>query len=140
MTKQNSDSIESLLKLKKTAAPSDGFWSECFDPGFSRKMMVALSRPRRPSRAWSVLGWGFSILFSGVVVVTFVVAWMFSPQRAIASWEKSVKGREYVVDSLHSSQLTSYKIETVQDALLGEPTGGTTAYRFTSGTSGEGQF
>jgi len=140
MTIQKQDSIESLLKLKKTAAPSDGFWSECFDPGFSRKMMVALSRPKRPSRAWSVFGWGFSVIFSAVIVVTFIVAWAFSPQRAILGWERSARGREYVVDRLHSSQLAAYKVDSAQDILQGEPTGGTTAYKFTAGTAVDGQF
>ena len=133
--------IDDLLKLKRPERPSDGFWTTSFDPGFTRKMMAALSRPKRHSRALTIFGWSVPVVFATALTIALAIAWIFSPERAIARWEAETTGRQYVVDTLsQKSPGTGYKIDGSQYTLTGEKTGGLTTYQFTSKKGNSSDF
>jgi len=140
----NKPTIDDLLKLKRPERPSDGFWTSSFDPGFTRKMMAALSRPKHRSRALPIFGWSMPVVFGSALVAALFVAWLFSPEHAIARWEAEASGRQYVVDKLsQKSPSGSYKIDDSQYTLTtsnGEKSGGLTSYQFTSKKGNDSEF
>ena len=104
--------VETLLRQKRRETPSAAFWSQKFEPRFTRKLMGEVARPRHQGRALKIVGWGSPLVFAALVGVALTVAYFFSPVRAIARWESQTVGREYVVDQIHpTASSRSYAVD-----------------------------
>jgi hypothetical protein len=113
--------VDDLLKKKRLAhknvAPSDGFWNNHIAPNFARKMMAALSRPRKHGKALMVFGWVTPFAFVVALVIAVAIAYFFSPDRAIARWEKQAGQKQYVVDPISNETGKSYALDGAKNEM-----------------------
>lgn len=140
-------SVDELLKQKRQSAkqirPSDGFWDNTFAPRFARKMMAALGRPKRTGRTLTIVGWATPFVFATIFGAAVVVAYLFSPQRAIARWEKAANQKQYVVDALKDDSAAGkpYAVDTASNTLKADkPSEGVSAYQFSATTDKRSDF
>ena len=139
-------SVDELLQQKRQSAkqitPSDGFWDNTFAPRFARKMMAALGTPKRTGRTLTIVGWATPFVFATIFGAAVVVAYLFSPQRAIGRWEKAAGGKEYVVDTLKddSANGKSYAVDRGDNALKAERTEGVSSYQFSAASDKRSDF
>lgn len=139
-------SVDELLQQKRASVqktqPSDGFWDNTFAPRFARKMMAALGRPQRNGRTLTIVGWATPFVFATLFAVAVAVAYIFSPQRAIARWEKAAGNKQYVVDAMKddSNHGKPYAVDAGQNALKAERTEGVSSYQFTAASDRRSDF
>ena len=117
--KKAAATVDNLLKAKRADAPTQTFWRSSFEPRFTRKLMGEVAKPRDKGRTLTLVGWLSPAVFIAIMAVAIGVAYIFSPQRAIATWESQANSREYVVDTLHKpEQVRSYALDSADDLIF----------------------